>query len=86
MKRPACMSDDDWERWQTLNAVSAISNQADTPCRDCTMAFYAEMLVTDRCDGYPVVNGALRKATVDRRWELRRERWRTYKATSRGRL
>lgn len=52
--KPLCMSDDEYQSWQTANDnIYSKRNQAPDPCHDCTRAFAAEMRAEDRCDGIP---------------------------------
>jgi hypothetical protein len=87
MDKPACMTEADWARWQFLNDVISEGSRSETPCRDCTPVFYAEMLSTLRCDGRPLTPQDKPRKPVDpsELW-VRRSRalWRTYKAKARA--
>jgi hypothetical protein len=54
MSRPACMSDREWRAWLEANERLLSIYRSESPCRDCTAAFAAEMRHVGRCDGEPV--------------------------------
>jgi hypothetical protein len=50
--KPACMDPDEYAAWCEANA-RLLSTHADSPCRDCTPLFHADMLAGGMCDGVP---------------------------------
>lgn len=54
MRRPLCMTDDEWAGWSEANAAMSWPKvRTDSPCRDCTATFAAAMRRRDLCDGTP---------------------------------
>lgn len=67
LRRPACMSDEEWALWQRSNSewMPWPKMQAKSPCADCRVEFAREMRDEERCDGEPgVVVGRPRVVTV----------------------
>ena len=52
--KPACMSPDEWAAWQEMNERLFGLGRSDSPCRDCTPLFHADMLAGGMCDGVPL--------------------------------
>jgi hypothetical protein len=53
MKPPACMTPDEWAAWSEMNERMFGPLRSDSPCRDCTPLFHADMLAGGMCDGVP---------------------------------
>jgi hypothetical protein len=51
--KPACMDDAEFAAWDAANGRLLGLNRADSPCRDCTPLFHADMLAGGMCDGVP---------------------------------
>jgi hypothetical protein len=51
--KPACMDDAEYAAWEAANDRLLGVNRADSPCRDCTPLFHADMLAGGMCDGVP---------------------------------
>lgn len=78
--RPACMTDPEWTAWEAGNAeIPWPKVQLRTPCTDCLVPFYREMLEVGRCDGYPG-RASLKPYTPERRT------WHTAQVRRRDRL
>lgn len=54
MKKPACMDEAEWLVWSDTNAKLWGLTRADSPCRDCTPLFHADMIDGGMCDGTPL--------------------------------
>ena len=50
--KPACMDADEYQAWQEANA-RLLTVRADSPCRDCTPLWHADMVSGGMCDGVP---------------------------------
>jgi len=76
-RRTACMEDDEWAEWATLNErLEPARARAESPCEDCNASFAAEMTAIGRCDG------ALPRNLIPptEAQERRRAQWRAYNA------
>jgi hypothetical protein len=51
--KPACMDDAEYAAWEAANGRLLGLMRADSPCRDCTPLFHADMLAGGMCDGVP---------------------------------
>ena len=49
---PACMTTEELLLWDEANRIT--SKTAETPCRDCPVAFAVEMRAVGRCNGVPL--------------------------------
>ena len=50
---PACMAEDEYALWREGNAQTHGWQRADSPCRDCTPLFHADMVAGGMCNGTP---------------------------------
>jgi hypothetical protein len=89
MTKPACMDEKEWLVWQDANERLWGIGRSESPCRDCTPLFHADMLAGGMCDGVPLpgdrpappVGPKIRTLTTGDR----RDYWRQHRAESRAR-
>jgi hypothetical protein len=84
MTRTPCLDDSEWADWVAINTRIIAANRADLPCRDCTVAFAAEMRASGQCTGIPGGRGrfSLEAPSYDR--NRRRAQWRAYRRRKRA--
>ena len=52
--KPACMDEKEWLIWQDANERLWGVHRSESPCRDCTPLFHADMVAGGQCDGTPL--------------------------------
>lgn len=64
-RRPPCMDDMEWTRWDELNRLCRVTGAFASPCTDCMPDFAADMREQGLCDSRP--GSAASLADADRR-------------------
>jgi len=87
--KPACMDEKEWLVWCDANERLWGVHRSESPCRDCTPLFHADMLAGGQCDGVPLAGDRPAKPVGPRIKALdgdgRRNYWRLRRAASRER-
>ena len=52
--KPACMDDAEYASWLDANARLNGIARAESPCRDCTPLYHADMVAGSQCDRVPL--------------------------------
>jgi hypothetical protein len=55
--KPACMTPEEFDAWEEANRSVRGMGKAESPCRDCTPLFHADMVDGGMCDGTPGSSG-----------------------------
>lgn len=82
--KPACMTVEEFDRWTAMNEGTLGRAKADTPCRDCSLAWHLGRVMLGECDGTPLGVGQRRRMSDDDRVMANRRRWREYRARKRA--
>jgi hypothetical protein len=81
MRRPGCMTADEWERWQE---PIIDKDRITSPCAFCPSEWHVQMTAEGRCDSQPIhINGRPRLES-SAQLERRRAQWRAYRARKRA--
>ena len=87
MTKPACMDADEFRLWSEANdgRVDGLRVRlgGDSPCRDCTPLWHADMVSGGMCDGTPQSAGQIQGNEA--RSDYKRNYWRERRAASRER-
>lgn len=83
MRRPACMDEGEWARWQE---PIIDKDRIGSPCAFCPWEWHVEMRAVGRCDGQPLAQNGRPRLESSARMDRRRAQWRAYRARKRAEI